>query len=42
MLSRLSLLELPLAYQVLREAGGDYIKDGVRVISADKFLTALA
>lgn len=32
---------LPLAYQVLRKPGEDYIKDGVRVISADKFLTAL-
>ncbi|MEK7383085.1 MAG: ATP-binding protein [Elusimicrobiota bacterium] len=35
-------LDLPLVYQVLREPGEDYIKDGVRVISADKFLTALA
>lgn len=34
-------LSLPLVYQVLREPGEDYIKDGVRVISADKFLTAL-
>lgn len=34
-------LNLPLAYQVLREPGEDYIKDDVRVISADKFLTAL-
>ncbi len=35
-------LDLPLVYQVLRVPGEDYIKDGVRVISADKFLTALA
>ncbi len=35
-------LGLPLVYQVLREPGEDYIKDGARVISADKFLTALA
>ena len=28
--------------KALREPGEDYIKDGVRVISADKFLTALA
>ena len=35
-------LNLPLTYQVLREPGEDHIKDGVRVISADKFLTALA
>ena len=34
-------LSLPLVYQVIREPGEDYIKDGVRVISADKFLTAL-
>lgn len=34
-------LGLSLAYQVLRDAGEDYIKDGIRVISADKFLTAL-
>lgn len=34
-------MDLPLVYQVLREPGEDYIKDGVRVISADKFLTAL-
>lgn len=35
-------LGLSLAYQVLRVPGEDYIKDGVRVISGDKFLTALA
>lgn len=34
-------LSLSLVYQVLREPGEDHIKDGVRVISADKFLTAL-
>ncbi len=34
-------LDLSPAYQVLREPGEDYLKDGVRVISADKFLTAL-
>jgi uncharacterized protein len=35
-------LSLPWAYQVVREPGEDYFKDGARVISADKFLTALA
>ncbi|MBI4370994.1 MAG: ATP-binding protein [Elusimicrobia bacterium] len=34
-------LGLPLSYQVVRAPGEDYIKDDVRVISADKFLTAL-
>lgn len=35
-------LALPLAYQVTRAPGVDHLKDGVRSISADRFLTALA
>lgn len=35
-------LGLALTYQVVREPGVDHIRDGVRVVSADKFLTALA
>jgi len=34
-------MEIPFVYKVVREKGVDYIKDKVRVISADKFLTAL-
>ena len=34
-------LEIPFTYQVVREEGTDFWKDNIRVISADKFLTAL-
>ncbi|MFH1895856.1 MAG: ATP-binding protein [bacterium] len=34
-------LGIPFAYQVVGEAGVDFLKDKVRVISADKFLTGL-
>jgi predicted AAA+ superfamily ATPase len=37
-----SKLALPFAFQVVREPGVDFIREGVRVISASKFLTALA
>lgn len=34
-------LSIPFSYQVVYEEGIDFIKDGVRVISASKFLTGL-
>lgn len=34
-------LKIPFAYQVVREDGIDYFKDGIRVISASKYLSAL-
>lgn len=36
-----SRLNIPYAYQVVKETGVDELKDGIRTISADKFLTAL-
>lgn len=36
-----SRLEMPFSYQVVRESGIDIIKDNIRIISADKFLTGL-
>ncbi len=33
-------LEIPYVFQVIRKEGVDFIKDGIRVISASKFLTA--
>jgi len=35
-------LNIPFKYQVIGESGMDFMKNGVRVISADKFLTGLA
>jgi len=34
-------LDIPLAFQVLEKSGVDRLKNGVRIISADKFLTGL-
>ena len=34
-------LKIPFLYQVVLKSGIDYFKNGVRIISADKFLTAL-
>lgn len=34
-------LSVPFSYQVILEPGIDYTKDGIRVLSADRFLTAL-
>jgi predicted AAA+ superfamily ATPase len=34
-------LKIPFLYQVVLESGIDYFKNGVRIISADKFLTSL-
>ncbi|MDD2773713.1 MAG: DUF4143 domain-containing protein, partial [Elusimicrobiales bacterium] len=34
-------LSVPFSYQVVKEQGVDYIKSGIRVISAEKFLTGL-
>ena len=34
-------LNIPFSYQVVKKSDVDFEKDGVRVISADKFLTAL-
>ncbi len=34
-------LNIPFAYQVIRKGGIDRIKDGVRLVSADKFLAGL-
>ncbi|MBI5594586.1 MAG: ATP-binding protein [Elusimicrobia bacterium] len=34
-------LDIPFSYQVLKKTGVDVFKDGVRVVSADKFLPAL-
>ena len=34
-------LNIPFAYQVLKKPGVDRIADGVRIISAEKFLPAL-
>ncbi len=35
-------LKIPFAYEVVKEEGLDFIKDNVRIMSADKFLSALA
>lgn len=35
-------LNIPFKYQAIKTSGVDFIKDGIRVISADKFLTGLA
>ena len=34
-------LKIPFSYQVVQKNGVDFLKDNIRVISADKFLTAL-
>lgn len=34
-------LKIPFLYEVVREEGADFLKDGIRVISASKFLTGL-
>ncbi|MBI4656155.1 MAG: ATP-binding protein [Elusimicrobia bacterium] len=34
-------LNIPFSYQVVNETGVDFVQNGVRVVSADKFLTAL-
>ncbi|MDR3559269.1 MAG: AAA family ATPase [Candidatus Pacebacteria bacterium] len=34
-------LKIPFSYQVIKESGVDYLKDAVRFISADKFLSGL-
>ncbi|VVA44397.1 AAA family ATPase [Candidatus Roizmanbacteria bacterium] len=34
-------LKIPYVYQVVKKSGINYLKKGIRVISADKFLTAL-
>lgn len=34
-------LKIPFVYQVVKESGLDYLKDGVRFISAEKFLSGL-
>jgi len=34
-------LKVPFAYQVIKKSGTDKSVDGIRVVSADKFLTAL-
>jgi len=34
-------LKIPFLYQVVLKSGIDYFKNGVRIISADKFLTGL-
>jgi len=34
-------LKIPFAYQVLKKSGVDRFREGVRIISADKFLTSL-
>lgn len=36
-----SKLEIPYSFLVTREKGNDFIKDDIRIISANKFLTAL-
>ena len=33
-------LKIPFVYQVIKKSGIDYLKNGIRIISADKFLTA--
>ena len=33
-------LGIPFVYQVVKKSGIDYLKKGIRIISADKFLTA--
>lgn len=33
-------LKIPFVYQVVKKSGIDYLKKGIRIISADKFLTA--
>jgi uncharacterized protein len=35
-------LKIPFSYEAVREEGIDFMKDGIRVISASKFLSALA
>lgn len=34
-------LKIPFIYEVIKERGADFLRDNIRVISADKFLTAL-
>ena len=34
-------LKIPFSYQVVKETGQDFLKDGIRLISADKFLSGL-
>lgn len=35
-------LKIPFLYEVVREEGIDFLKDGIRIMSASKFLSALA
>jgi len=35
-------LNIPFAYQVIKEENIDMMKDDIRIISADKFLSSLA
>lgn len=34
-------LKIPFSYQVVKQSGTDFLQDGIRVISADKFLSGL-
>jgi hypothetical protein len=34
-------IKIPYCYQVAKKFSGDYTRDGIRVLSLDKFLSAL-